>query len=216
MPARRFLIHVARFYRVSRPDSEARRVLRLVGLEKHGDRRIGGFSAGMMQRLGLAQALIGHPELVMLDEPTANLDPVGRSEILELISVLSRDEGVSFLISTHVLEELERVCSEVAIMIGGVVVERGHVEELIARYGVDDYVIEAWEAERLAEKLRDTGVAREVKVSGSRVFLRRVEAGVLWRVLASACLEEDFGLLSVRPYPGVPEQIYRRCVAGAG
>lgn len=104
-------------------------LLSLVGLEneKH---RISGYSRGMKQRLGIAQALINRPKLLLCDEPTSALDPVGRKEILELISAAKEQTSVVF--STHILSDVERVCSRVAFLEGGKTAFTGTIEEIHA------------------------------------------------------------------------------------
>lgn len=113
---RRFLEHAARIYGVEKPREAAASVLKVVELDEAADRKISALSAGMRQRLGIAQALIHGPELVIADEPTANLDPLGRVEILNLIARLHKDEGVSFFISSHILPELARICDHIALI----------------------------------------------------------------------------------------------------
>lgn len=101
------------------PEKEAVEALRKVGLLNHAERKIAEYSAGMKIRLGLAKAIVGRPELVVLDEPTANLDPAGRMQLLKLIKRMHKEEGIGFLISSHVLPELQKVCSWVCLMYEG-------------------------------------------------------------------------------------------------
>jgi ABC-2 type transport system ATP-binding protein len=104
-------------------------VLRWAGLE--GERReVRSFSKGMKQRLGLAQAIIGKPSLVVLDEPTADLDPVGRRDVRELITGL-KAQGVAILLNSHLLSEVERVCDTVAILVRGRVLEEGPLDQVV-------------------------------------------------------------------------------------
>lgn len=104
-------------------------LLEKVGLEDAGDRRVGGYSKGMLQRIGLAQALIGDPELLVLDEPTAGVDPVGAVEIASLIVDLKK-EGKTVLLCSHLLSQVESVCDRVAIMGRGRLLREGTVESL--------------------------------------------------------------------------------------
>ena len=108
---------------VSRADRTARvaEVLEKVGLGARGGDRVGAYSKGMSQRLGLAQAIVGRPELLLLDEPTSALDPVGRRDVRELVSEL-KAEGVAVVLNSHLLTEVERVCDRV------VVIDKGHVK----------------------------------------------------------------------------------------
>jgi ABC-2 type transport system ATP-binding protein len=122
--------------------------LETVGLSDRADTRIGGFSKGMQQRLGLAVALLGRPSLVILDEPTSALDPIGRLEVRTVIRTL-RDRGATVFLNSHLLGEVERVCDEVAIVNQGRVVAAGRLDELlgvpnlrIRATGVDASLIE--------------------------------------------------------------------------
>lgn len=115
--------------------------------------RVGGYSRGMKQRLGLAQALVNAPRLLMLDEPTSALDPIGRKELLEMIASLRGRTTVFF--STHILGDVERVCDRVAILDRGRVVAQAGVDELRARYGSHRLVLEVGAGvEELAAALR--------------------------------------------------------------
>jgi ABC-2 type transport system ATP-binding protein len=102
------------------------------GLTAAGGRRIGGYSGGMRQRLGIAQALLHHPEILFLDEPVSSLDPEGRRDLLELIAGLRGEATVVF--STHVLSDVERICDRVAIIDRGRLVTEGPLDELLAAH----------------------------------------------------------------------------------
>lgn len=122
-----------RMSRVS-PEQRAERIpdlLDKVGLAAEADRKIGTFSKGMLQRVGLAQALINDPDLLFLDEPTDGVDPVGRRAIRDLL-VWLRDEGTTIFINSHLLSEVEKVCGEVAIMNEGKLVKQGAISDLTA------------------------------------------------------------------------------------
>ena len=110
-------------------------VLDLVGLDEARFRPIGGFSTGMRQRAKLAQALVGDPRLVLLDEPTAGLDPAGREEMLALVARLGTF-GISVLMSTHLLDDVQRVCDYVVMIDGGRLVVAGPTDSLLERTGI--------------------------------------------------------------------------------
>jgi ABC-2 type transport system ATP-binding protein len=110
-------------------------VLDLVGLDEARFRPIGGFSTGMRQRTKLAQALVGDPQLVLLDEPTAGLDPLGREEMLDLVDRLS-SFGVSVLLATHLLDDVQQVCDHVVMLDGGRLVVSGATGSLLERSGL--------------------------------------------------------------------------------
>jgi len=116
---------------------EARRrgeeLLEVTGLRDAAKRKVGGYSSGMRQRLGLAQALINRPQVLIIDEPAAALDPMGRVEVLDLLDQLTQDDTTVFM-STHLLDDVERVCEEVAIIDHGKLVVQAKVEELRDRY----------------------------------------------------------------------------------
>jgi len=136
-------------------------LLDLAGLTEVGT-RVGGYSRGMKQRLGVAQALINAPRLLLLDEPTSALDPIGRREVLEMIAALAGRTTVFF--STHILADVERVCDDVAILARGRVVEQAGIDELKARHGgAHRLVIEVDDPAALVAAL--TGVAWAAAVS---------------------------------------------------
>ena len=122
-----------RMGRVSAEERAARipDLLDKVGLAAQADRKIGTFSKGMLQRVGLAQALMNSPDLLFLDEPTDGVDPVGRRAIRDLL-VWLRDEGTTIFINSHLLSEVEKVCGEIAIMNEGELVKQGAISELTA------------------------------------------------------------------------------------
>jgi ABC-2 type transport system ATP-binding protein len=137
-----FLIHVGRIFGQSNNDcqKQARQLLELVGLSEVAHRRIGGFSRGMRQRLGLAQAMMNDPQVLLLDEPVSALDPQGRKEVLEMIAAL-RGTATVFM-STHILADVERICDEVGIIDHGRLIVQGNRTELLARYHTDAILIE--------------------------------------------------------------------------
>ena len=106
-------------------------LLELVDLTGASHRRIGGYSKGMLQRIGLAQALIQRPRLVILDEPTAGVDPIGSREIRDLIFKL-REQGITVFLCSHLLEQVQEVCDHVGIIFRGKMVKEGRLEDLIA------------------------------------------------------------------------------------
>jgi ABC-2 type transport system ATP-binding protein len=124
-------LHV-RLAGVAVPDAERRECLALVGLADRAGDRVGGFSKGMQQRLGLAVALVARPELVVLDEPTSALDPLGRADVRDLLLSL-RARGVAVLLNSHLIGEVERVCDRVVILDKGRVAAAGTLPELLGR-----------------------------------------------------------------------------------
>ncbi|AVI17444.1 TPA_asm: ABC transporter ATP-binding protein [Listeria monocytogenes] len=107
-------------------------VTELVGLEKRIDDRVSTYSLGMRQRLGIAQALLSNPKLLILDEPTNGLDPSGIHEMRDFIRALARNEGISVLVSSHLLSEIELLCDRVAIMTDGTIIKTDQVAHLLS------------------------------------------------------------------------------------
>ena len=122
-------------------------LLEMVGLgeEKH---RIRGFSRGMKQRLGIAQALLHRPKLLLCDEPTSALDPVGRKEMLELLQAVQKETTVLF--STHILSDVERICTDVAFLQDGKITLYGKMADIRSRYRSDLYLVELARADHTA------------------------------------------------------------------
>jgi ABC-2 type transport system ATP-binding protein len=127
-------LHV-RLSGVTVPVGEQRDCLALVGLAARADDRVGGFSKGMQQRLGLAVALVARPEAVVLDEPTSALDPLGRADVRDIVLSL-KARGVAVLLNSHLIGEVERVCDRVVVLDHGRVAAAGTLEELLGRHEV--------------------------------------------------------------------------------
>jgi ABC-2 type transport system ATP-binding protein len=134
LTAREVLILHCKLMRMPRPrwPAEAEETLHVVGLDGRGDDKVGTFSKGMQQRLGLGVALLGEPALVVLDEPTSALDPVGRHHVRVIIREL-RDRGTTVFLNTHLLEEAEHVCDRVTIISKGRSLATGTLAELRVR-----------------------------------------------------------------------------------
>ena len=115
-------------------------LLELVSLEHARDRRLGGYSKGMLQRVGLAQALIQEPQLLILDEPTAGVDPIGSREIRDLILKL-KSQGVTIFLCSHLLEQVQEVCDRVGIIFEGKMVNEGTLEELTEIRNQHEFII---------------------------------------------------------------------------
>jgi len=176
MTAREYLAFAGKLFGIDAAtvDDRATALLEMAGLASV-DTRIGGFSRGMKQRLGIAQALINAPSLLMLDEPTSALDPIGRREVLEMVASLRGRTTVFF--STHILADVERVCDAVAIL------ERGRI---VASAGVAELTDRAT-ANRLVVEVEDDGAASTVARSlAGRAWLKSIEtAGRSVRVAVS-------------------------------
>ena len=131
LTGRQVLEFFARLAKVDRATSRRRagEYLEIVGMSQWADMKVSAYSKGMMQRIGLAQSLVHQPELVVLDEPTDGVDPVGRRDILKVLEQL-RGQGRTVFVNSHALSELETICDRVAILVQGQVARQGSIDEL--------------------------------------------------------------------------------------
>jgi ABC-2 type transport system ATP-binding protein len=148
-------------------------ILDRTGLRGVSERRIGGYSGGMRQRLGIAQALIHEPEVVFLDEPVSSLDPEGRRDVLDLLAALRGETTVIF--STHVLSDVERICDRVAILDRGRLVTEAPLEALLAEHARPIYRLtpepgQEPQVDRLTDRLRGTAWATDVSIEPGGVL----------------------------------------------
>jgi ABC-2 type transport system ATP-binding protein len=146
-------------------ESKAKEMLETVGLQKEAySRPIKGLSAGMLQKFAIAHALIHEPEFVIADEPTSNLDPQARNEVLNLISKLHHDKKTTFLISSHILPELSKICESVAIINRGKVWAQGSFAELCEKFSIGATRISTDEPQKLAEVMKGLRYIRNMMV----------------------------------------------------
>ncbi|HJW75125.1 MAG TPA: ATP-binding cassette domain-containing protein [Thermoleophilia bacterium] len=167
-------------------------LLDLAGL-RGVDARIGGFSRGMKQRLGVAQALINAPRLLMLDEPTSALDPIGRREVLDMVSSLAGRTTVFF--STHILSDVERVCDRVAILDHGRVVAQAGIDELKTRHGGGHVVqVEVDDPARLTDALAGAAWVVETRPDGRELSIDVTDLEVAFRELPAVVAVQGLAL----------------------
>jgi ABC-2 type transport system ATP-binding protein len=139
-------------------------VLRHVGLYEERYRAIGGYSTGMKQRVKLAQALVHDPQLLLLDEPTNGLDPAGRDEMLELVKRTGTEFGIATIVASHLLGEIERVCSFLLAIDAGRLLRAAPIASFTERTGTLAVEVEEG-ADRLARRLADRGLDARVEAS---------------------------------------------------
>ncbi len=151
---------------LSEIDDSVDDVIELVGMTEAANRRVGTYSKGMLQRIGLAQSLVHDPDLVILDEPTAGVDPLGSAAIAEIVREL-KHRGKTILLSSHLLAQIEGLCDRVAILHRGKLIREGRIEELVEEDDTDSLVVQG-----LSRKGR-IAVENAIKDQGGR--LSRVE-----------------------------------------
>ncbi|MDX2251814.1 MAG: ABC transporter ATP-binding protein [Nitrospira sp.] len=180
-------------------------LLKRVGLDEARHRQLRKFSKGMLQRIGLAQAMVHDPELIILDEPMSGLDPMGRKEVRDLILSL-RDQGKTVFFSTHILSDVEMICDSVGILARGRMLSQGRVEDMVGEQGAHSI-----------EVVCDGVVGDEVPIvkqcalrilqKGSRCLIMLPGQEVLEEVL-SAVRNAKGRLVSVVPHRGSLEEVF--------
>ncbi len=171
MTPKQYLTDVGFLYHQRIPADE---LLAMVGLLDAADRKIRNLSAGMKRRLGLAQALVGKPELVLLDEPTSNLDIVGRDQVLRLIAEIHQEKKVSFLITSHILSELEKTCHQIAVVVKGKIIEKGSMEELVEKHTQCRFRVMSSDSFKLEKILKKEKGIIDVLVDGAKSVIIEV------------------------------------------
>lgn len=178
MTGREFLEYTGKLAGLSNKEAKGRaqELLELVGIADAKNRRIGKYSGGMKQRLGIAQAIIHRPKLVMLDEPVSALDPFGRREVLELMEKLKKETTILF--STHILNDAEEVCDEILFLHNGKLVEAGTMSQLRDKHqqAKIDLVFKE-DTARYAEELSALYPVTSIKINGKKasLFVENVE-----------------------------------------
>jgi ABC-2 type transport system ATP-binding protein len=202
MKGRELLELVGRLHGLSGTELRTRvgEMLARVGLVAAAERRIGGYSGGMRQRLGIGQALLHRPQILFLDEPVSSLDPEGRRDLLELIAGLRGEATVIF--STHVLSDVERICDRVAILDRGRRVTEGPLEDLLAAHARPIYRLLPAPGQEVAvatlvERLRAAAWTTDVAPDGDLVRVTvsdadAAAAGLLPIVVAAGVALESF------------------------
>jgi ABC-2 type transport system ATP-binding protein len=218
MAAREFLAYIGQIHGLEDPPIDA--TLERVGLSQAAERRIGGFSRGMKQRLGLAQALIPQPAVLLLDEPVSALDPAGRKEVLDIMADLQGDLTVFF--STHILSDAERICDDIGIIDQGRLVLQAPRDDLLARYARPIFEVDVtpdaaprlsalagqlatlpWVEQATCEGARLRVAVRDVNTAHRELLPMLVGLPVLRLEMMGATLEDIF--LRLTEHHAVPE-----------
>lgn len=184
--------------------SKTMELLDLVGLRLDSHLTLDKYSKGMLQRFGIAQALLNDPELVIMDEPSSGLDPVGQKEVRDILLRL-KDEGKTIFLSSHQLSEVENICDSVSIVSRGMTVKEGKLSSLLAVEGMSRVTLEG---AGVVEKFENLAT-RVVERDGKTVI--DVESGSVYHVL-DASRELGLPLLSVEPYKRSLEDLFMEAV----
>ncbi len=210
LTGRQALEFYATLAKVDRPTRTRRatELLEIVGMSEWADKKVSTYSKGMMQRVGLAQALVNDPELVLLDEPTDGVDPVGRREIRDILLRL-RTEGKTIFLNSHLLSELEMICDRVAILVQGRVAQQGRIADLTADSQRYEIVIEgaapSWAAAQPELRI-DTGADHRTTLT-----CRGAEAASVQPII-DRLRKGKMTIISVRPVRETLEDLFMRAV----
>jgi ABC-2 type transport system ATP-binding protein len=206
------LLYIARLNRI--PEAEARRritrLLEQVGLAADGQRPVSEFSRGMKQRLGIAEVLVKEPQVLILDEPTLGLDPDGAVRILELITSLSQERGLTVLLSSHLLQQVQQMCRQIGIIVKGKMVVQGEVSKLgsaILKERQWNFLLQVdGRTDGFESELRSLSGVAEIEQRSSGWFLRCTED--VRPQLVSLVTKKGLSLLQLRSEDPTLEEIY--------
>jgi ABC-2 type transport system ATP-binding protein len=227
MTGRENLRYTARLNGLSGPDAEARisEVLEQVGMSDRADDRTDTYSRGMLQRLGIADALVKDPSVLILDEPTTAIDPLGVTEILDMLRNLVRDRGLAVLLSSHLLVQVQSVCDRIGIFASGKLIGVGTVNELADKFGEETTRIEVG-----FEGVEPSGHAAIVRVLGAVdgvaevqapardadpfvvLVARGQETGRIREAILAAAVRDGLRLSSIREVVPSLDDIYRHAL----
>lgn len=207
LTGRELLDLYARFFDLSAADRRRRvsELLERSGIRAAADLPLRKYSKGMVQRLGLAQALVGNPDLVLLDEPMSGLDPLGRRDVRDLILEL-RGRGCTVFFSSHILQDAEMICDRVGILVQGKLRRVGSLKELVGQH------VRAWEVTASGEQ---PGWPGEVLSRRGDEILRRVTSESDLRRLLAEIERSGVRLISLLPQRDTLEEVFLRQVRGA-
>ncbi len=227
MTGRENLRYTARLNGLPRDEAEEAidEVLAQVGLTDRANDPVEQYSRGMRQRLGIADALVKSPDLLILDEPTTSIDPIGVIEILDLLRKLVDERGLAIMLSSHLLSQVQSVCDRIGIFAAGRLIGVGTVDELARQFGDGTAVIEVGlelptqaDVDRAATALRAIPAVASVEPGGQgsgtwRVHVRpaSAEARVRQDILVAA-VEHELRLTAIRPIVPSLDEIYRHAV----
>jgi ABC-2 type transport system ATP-binding protein len=195
-----FLVFMARLKGFDRKSAilEAREVLHQVGIGRLEENKIAKLSGGEKQRLGFANAILGDPDILLLDEPTASLDPMGRVYIMELIAKMAKDKSKTVIISSHILPEIQRMSNHVAVMSDGSVLAMGNISDLTKNIFDTEYELRSNNPVKLKEILENNNLHCSIDRDAVTVdFNSRLEE--MWQFIPKICVDNNIQLKSFKP-----------------
>ncbi|WP_043932739.1 ABC transporter ATP-binding protein [Bacillus sp. EB01] len=214
MTGSEFLSYAGRLAGLSTKEAKQRtsELLELVGIADASRRAVGKYSGGMKQRLGIAQALIHRPKLIMLDEPVSALDPFGRREVLELLEKLKRETTILF--STHILNDAEEVCDELLFLHNGQIVESGTMDDLRKRHSESKIELQFKDnAEIFASSFTSYPFVHNSNFLGSQLNVYVSDIDLARRVFLKEAAEQELPLTKFETSSMTLEDIFMKVVA---
>jgi ABC-2 type transport system ATP-binding protein len=212
LTARENLRYIARLNRIAEQETSRRiaQLLEQVGLASDGDRPVREFSRGMKQRLGIAEVLVKDPQVLILDEPTLGLDPDGAARILELITGLSQERGLTVLLSSHLLHQVQQMCRQIGIIVKGKMIVQGELAELgsaILKERQWNFLLQVdGKTDGFESELRSLNGVADIEQRSGGWFLRCTED--VRHQVVSLVTKKGLSLLQLRSENPTLEEIY--------
>jgi ABC-2 type transport system ATP-binding protein len=213
MTAKEFLILSGELSYLSKEEatSRAEELGEKMGLKDALKKRIGGFSGGMKQRLGIAQALISSPQLLLLDEPVSSLDPIGRREILTLLETLK--EEMTIIFSTHILNDAEEICDDIILLNEGEIIESSSIDNLRLKYQTSLIELEFEGAsDHYKDKLLALQTVTDCRIERDRLHLSVTDIASARQEILRIALEEDWPIRAFHINRASLEELFMKAV----
>jgi len=219
MTAKNYLIYMAGLSWLKSDEAKARtdELLEWLDLANFKDKKVGGFSAGMMQRMGLAQALVHNPELLILDEPTANLDPNGRMSIINKLKELNSKQNITIFISSHILPELEKLVHSMTLIDKGKTVMEDSVEQIKKGFSQNRYMVKTSDNAKVMESIKGKSYIQEILLDTSDViYITCSDALALQKEVMDVVAQHDLRLINFGEEEIKLEDIYTQSISTGG
>ena len=193
-----YLVYLAQLSGLNKNEAKekADKLLKQLELHEHKHKKIGSFSSGMKQKLALAQAIIHDPKVLILDEPTANLDPVAKHNFLKTLEELAKEYNVAVFISSHHLEELEKVIDQIVILNKGKLVLESSMENLKSKMKEEQLEIEVTNPDRVARLIQNKLKVAAV-ISGDKIYVRGKNLPLLKKSIISLIMRTGEEIISI-------------------
>lgn len=209
-----YLVYQAMLMEMSEEEAYQRAIslIKEFNLEKHMFKYVQSFSTGMKKKVGLIQALIHHPKIVLLDEPTANLDPTSRNEIISTLKKLTKEEQMTVLISSHVLSELETIIDHVLMINHGCLVLNEDLQTMQKRFRNTDLLVESDHNEELKAYLLSK--KQNVSLNQNQLIIQSEDKDSVSKMIVEACYKNNWQLILLQNQVVTLDSLYRQLVKG--